>query len=1414
MSREVYALLQSADYEQVLAGNAKDVLGKLPWNVRAMSNMVLYNAVVVLYACSLACAEILYYGVNSGSMNAASMLLLTDAGIVNFSLILRVGELLILTTSIIYKLWDVSVEREMQDLSRLSVLANDDITGWTFTALQLLQDGKLHPLAAHLTQLREQDTHQRNHRVLFFAGVVSHAQGDNTAALQHYRGAVELQPQWSACWLVQGLAQADMGALTEAHLSLQRARDLAPRNAYVQSALGSVLHLQQRYAEALKAYSQALKLDPNAVKVWIKLSRMLAEMKNYGEAQHAAERAVALNPHDVASQLQLAVIYRRNGQPAQYSAMCEHLEKSNSLDSIALEQVADVRAREDRDLEAACVIYSCCVRLNPSSRRTVKKYAKCLAQCGRRQEAVDVVENYFATEPDLSQQQEFELRWLLALWYTDSDAERALQQLQYIAYYQPYYDDKMLVSQGKRFLTLGRLHEARDVLHEAMTTLPADTDVQFYLALTLALLGESDDMYNAWFEKSVAGGRFSKYRLGLWMFAQKLNDALTPEWLAETLDYLRFKHVPLLDTYAALASAYHALGETRQALRFYEEALKLERDPVLLHDFACLLLSIDAFKYAEKALKLCLQQQKDPYAFCNLIFSLRQQQREQDATELYATLKRRFPDVETPFESIDGVAFGSESLFYQLYRGFLHLRDVQDKFNQMRHTQAYIDMEANRKAAMSVHMNEINISPNSSPRIGRSRSMRRPSAAAAIETVADAVDSDEDDGIVPAQAPRTRTRRTDRLRSAVTLENVIVPSTSAGSSPRSHSKPIRSSTVAAVHPASAADSMQTEQIFHTVTASDPKALAVEPVLTVPVSPRVQVHVEPSAEMVEQYPTLARPKAPGRRVTDSPRGSADFTPVVAGAPPSPVLLPAAASAAPTISTVRTTAPSSASSQIGDSARAVPGKFAPTKAFGANKAQPIVTAAPLGSENKPPAAPVAVKAPVIDIKATPGQSATTGTTAPSAPARRGGPPLPPPGPAETMLNKDGKAIPKPPDMGAIAARAGGGPPPPPDIAEFNLFGSSRNLLTPSTPSRRMKQFHWNKVPLHKLQESFWSSSDVGATQVNIDASELEDLFIAQESKRKIEAESESTVKTLLDQRRANNVAIALSKIGMSYAEIRNAIAKVDTDSLTADNLTNMLKVCPTNEELELIRSYKGDISRLTEADQFFAAISDLPNLRVRLESFVFRSSFDQQLHYLREQLSVIIAACQELKDSTRFTRLLEVILQLGNTLNQSGHAGNARGFKLDSLLKMADMKQTNRNTTLLHYLVQLLHTKMPELLSFPDDLAHMPRAVRTSTVAIRTDIQALRAQCQTLNEELKRVAPDDLFAIKMGEFAAMAETEIAAVEALFATAMEQFASAAKYYAEDPEQTKPEAFFEMLHNFIVSFKGVYRASLQRKA
>ncbi|KAJ6289540.1 hypothetical protein OIU76_025371 [Salix suchowensis] len=92
----------------------------------------------------------------------------------------------------------------------------------------------------------------------------------------------------------------------------------------------------------------------------------------------------------------------------------------------------------------------------------------------------------------------------------------------------------------------------------------------------------------------------------------------------------------------------------------------------------------------------------------------------------------------------------------------------------------------------------------------------------------------------------------------------------------------------------------------------------------------------------------------------------------------------------------------------------------------------------------------------------------------------------------------------------------------------------------------------------------------------------------------------------------------------------------------------------------------------------------SLSILLEHMIF--SYCCNLPAAAHIFLVLQAACEELRNSRMFLKLLEAVLKTGNRMNVGTNRGDAHAFKLDTLLKLVDIKGTDGKTTLLHFVVQ--------------------------------------------------------------------------------------------------------------------------------
>jgi len=87
--------------------------------------------------------------------------------------------------------------------------------------------------------------------------------------------------------------------------------------------------------------------------------------------------------------------------------------------------------------------------------------------------------------------------------------------------------------------------------------------------------------------------------------------------------------------------------------------------------------------------------------------------------------------------------------------------------------------------------------------------------------------------------------------------------------------------------------------------------------------------------------------------------------------------------------------------------------------------------------------------------------------------------------------------------------------------------------------------------------------------------------------------------------------------------------------------------------------------------------------------------------------VIAAAGSIKSSVKLKKIFEVILAFGNYMN-SAKRGGAYGFKLSALDRVADVKDSDSNHTLLYFMAEVISRDFPAYNAFTSDLLSLEAA----------------------------------------------------------------------------------------------------------
>ncbi|XP_020110815.1 formin-like protein 9 isoform X2 [Ananas comosus] len=318
-----------------------------------------------------------------------------------------------------------------------------------------------------------------------------------------------------------------------------------------------------------------------------------------------------------------------------------------------------------------------------------------------------------------------------------------------------------------------------------------------------------------------------------------------------------------------------------------------------------------------------------------------------------------------------------------------------------------------------------------------------------------------------------------------------------------------------------------------------------------------------------------------------------------------------------------------------------------------------------------------------KGTPKESNTSPSTSistndklprtPPLPLRGTGAPTPPPPPP-----------PLPPPFMSVSNRKGsnsGPPPPPPCPILLTTPGSKDGSSLP-----KLKPLHWDKVRAAPDRSMVWDK--IRSSSFELDEKMIESLFgyNMKNSAKHEEAKNktQSPSKHVMEHKRLQNITILLKAINSTSEQVCDALTK--GNGLSVQQLEALVKMTPTKEEEEKFSLYDGDIDELDPAEKFVKVVLSIPFAFSRVQVMLYRETFEDEVAHLRKSFAMLEEACKELRSSRLFLKLLEAVLKTGNRMNVGTIRGGARAFKLDALLKLADVKGTDGKTTLLHFVVQ--------------------------------------------------------------------------------------------------------------------------------
>ncbi|KAG2183787.1 hypothetical protein INT43_006798 [Umbelopsis isabellina] len=438
--------------------------------------------------------------------------------------------------------------------------------------------------------------------------------------------------------------------------------------------------------------------------------------------------------------------------------------------------------------------------------------------------------------------------------------------------------------------------------------------------------------------------------------------------------------------------------------------------------------------------------------------------------------------------------------------------------------------------------------------------------------------------------------------------------------------------------------------------------------------------------------------------------------------------------------------------------------------------------------------------------------------------GTPPPPPPPPPP------GTAAPPPPppppsSAGPHAPPTAFGPPPPPPPPGPGVSNVSHRVSLPTARKNMMTQtkvktkaLQWTKMNQQTISKTVWGQKTVDELALEMEMMEkgvfssAEDLFAQKvfEPKKVVKKEKKPEI-CIIDSKKAYNINIALlSKLKrVPFSEVRSKILAMDFDFCSEILLRNMLSLAPTPDEMGKLSVFassagKDDLDSLSPADTFCLEMMKIDRYKERIQNMLFMRIFPDKNAQLSDNMQSVLDASIDVKNSKAFQELLNLILMLGNFLNGSGFQGGAFGIKIASINKLVDTKGSKENTTLLHFLVDIVESKFPRIYKFLDDLKSTDSACKVTLSDLIKEYNELRSGLQLIIDETKREnATDDRYHQFSEDFQKDAVPKFDELEVRYTSMDVAYKDVVTFFGENPKEMKPDEFFAIFKTFTSSWE-----------
>jgi hypothetical protein len=288
----------------------------------------------------------------------------------------------------------------------------------------------------------------------------------------------------------------------------------------------------------------------------------------------------------------------------------------------------------------------------------------------------------------------------------------------------------------------------------------------------------------------------------------------------------------------------------------------------------------------------------------------------------------------------------------------------------------------------------------------------------------------------------------------------------------------------------------------------------------------------------------------------------------------------------------------------------------------------------------------------------------------------------------------------------------------------------------------------------------------------------------------------------------------RTNLSADKLVDAILKMDEAALTPENLQILLKYIPTTfAGIERYKNYLGSIDDLHIADQILHRVSKIPDVKDRIELWIFKQTFLHKFYDSVEKLRVIEQSLALVKDSEEIRQVLEAMIHVYNALNQDSALGFDLRSTMSKMLYRTSAADNDAIQTYSELVLAYLKKYHPKCLKFSTVIDVLKKAVFIDQNSFTTEVSYLQDTLESLPDvcaNFDLAGDDDRFKDVMREFYIERKPLMLALNRRTQHATKETERLSKVYCDKTASTNWERLFQaviMMSDFLA------KAAMQKK-